>query len=77
MARTEPVADWATDFDVLDEAYVECPFPIWDDLRETCPIATSTRRGRTWLPTRYEDVTTIAHDTATFSSTDVAVIPDE
>ncbi len=73
MSVTEPVEDWAIDFDVLDEGYVEDPFGIWDELRATCPIAT-TRRGRAWLPTRYADVTAIAHDTTTFSSLDVAVI---
>jgi hypothetical protein len=71
------VSDWTTDFDVLDEGYLEDPFPIWDDLRERCPIATTERRGRAWLPTRYEDVTAIAHDVATFSSADVAVVAFE
>ncbi len=74
MARTEPVTDWTSDFDVLNEGYVEHPFEIWDELRTSCPIASTTRRGRAWLPTRYADVTAIAHDTATFSSNDVAVI---
>ncbi len=74
MARTEPVTDWSTDFDVLDEGYVEDPYGIWDTLRATCPVATTDRRGRALLPTRYADVTAVAHDTATFSSTDVGVI---
>ncbi len=72
---TNPVSEWATDFDVLDPAYVKDPFPIWDQLRSSCPIAHTTRRGRTWLPTRYEDVNSIAHDIAHFSSSDVGVIP--
>ncbi|HEV3328875.1 MAG TPA: cytochrome P450 [Acidimicrobiales bacterium] len=75
MPRTEPVTDWTTDFDVLDEGYVEDPYGIWDQLRTTCPVASTTRRGKAWLPTRYADVTAIAHDTATFSSSDVAVVP--
>jgi len=74
MRRTEPVSDWATDFDVLDDGYVECPFPIWDELRTTCPVARTERRGPTWLPTRYADVAAIAHDPATFSSSDVGVV---
>jgi cytochrome P450 len=77
MPRTPPVNDWTTDFDVLDESYVKDPFPIWDDLRSQCPIASTQRRGRTWMPTTYEDVTAIAHDVATFSSIDTAVIPGE
>jgi cytochrome P450 len=77
MARTAPVASWATDFDVMDERYVADPFAIWDELRRSCPIAHSDRRGSNWLPTRYEDVTAIAHDIEHFSSLEVAVIPFE
>ena len=51
MARTEPVEDWTSDFDVLDGSYVLDPFPVWDELRRTCPIARTDRRGRAWLPT--------------------------
>jgi len=69
------VSDWATDFDILDPTYVADPFGIWDELRTRCPIAHSGRRGSDWLPTRYGDVTAIAHDTENFSSLDVVVIP--
>jgi hypothetical protein len=75
MPRTAPVSDWSSDFDVLDPRYVADPFGIWDDLRTTCPIAHTDRRGSTWLPTRYDDVTAIAHDIEHFSSLKVAVIP--
>jgi cytochrome P450 len=75
MTTTEPVRDWATDFDVLDPGYVEDPFGVWNDLRQSCPIAHTNRRGSAWLPTRYEDVTAIAHDIEHFSSRKVAVIP--
>ena len=34
----------------------EDPYPIYDDLRERCPVAHSDRYGGTWLPTRHEDV---------------------
>src|ERR1700722_4004856 len=77
MAATTPVTDWASDFEVLDPSYVEDPFPIWKDLRETCPIAHTSRRGSNWLPTRYSDVTAIAHDIEHFSSVEVTVIPFE
>jgi cytochrome P450 len=70
-----PVADWATDFDVFDARYVEDPFPIWEDLRERCPIAHTDRWGGSWLPTRYEDVSAIAHDVEHFSSRHVGVVP--
>jgi cytochrome P450 len=72
-----PVDDWATDFDVMDPRYITDPFGIWDELRSTCPIAHSERRCSNWLPTRYQDVTAIAHDIEHFSSLKVAVIPIE
>jgi cytochrome P450 len=75
MTRTAPVTDWASDFDVMDPRYIADPFSIWDELRSTCPIAHTDRRGSNWLPTRYEDVTAIAHDIGHFSSLKVAVIP--
>ena len=75
MSKTQPVRDWASDFEVLDPAYVEDPFPVWKALRGSCPIAHTNRRGSTWMPTRYTDVTAIAHDVEHFSSRKVAVIP--
>ena len=77
MTEIAPVKDWATDFDVLDPRYVKDPFSIWDDLRGTCPIAHTNRRKSSWLPTRYEDVTAMAHDIEHFSSLKVAVIPGD
>ncbi len=74
MARTEPVSDWTSDFDVLDESYVRDPFPRWDELRQVCPIARTDRRGRAWLPTTYADVTAMARDIEHFSSANTAVI---
>jgi len=67
--------DWATDYNVVDPAYVADPFPIWDDLRNTCPVAHTDRLGGSWLPTRYEDVVAVAHDIEHFSSLDVGVVP--
>jgi hypothetical protein len=75
MTDTPPVARWDTDFDVLSPEYVEDPFRIWDELRRTCPVAHTDRRGSTWLPTKYQDVVDLAHDVEHFSSTEAAVIP--
>ncbi|QYG94451.1 cytochrome P450 [Iamia sp. SCSIO 61187] len=68
------VRDWSTDFDILDPEYVADPAPVWADLRPGCPIAHTERYGSTWLPTRYDDIAAIAHDTERFSSRDIAVI---
>jgi len=67
MSDAHPVARWDTDFDVLDPAYVNDPFAIWDQLRRSCPVAHTDRRGSTWLPTRYRDVVDLAHDIDHFS----------
>jgi cytochrome P450 len=73
MNRRPPVADWATDFDHLDPRWVEDPFPIWDELRQKCPIAHTDRFMGVYLPTRYEDVRAVAYDTEHFSSHRVVV----
>ncbi|HNJ98231.1 MAG TPA: cytochrome P450 [Ilumatobacteraceae bacterium] len=72
---TEPVLDWATDYDIFDQGYIRDPFGIWDDLRDRCPVAHSDRYGGSWLPTTYAEVTAIAHDVQHFSSARVAVVP--
>jgi cytochrome P450 len=68
-----PVEDFATDFDHTDPVWVENPFPIWEELRETCPVAHTDRYGGAWLPTRYDDVSAIAHDTEHFTSRTVVI----
>ena len=71
----DAVRNWATDYDIFDAEYVRDPYAVWDDLREHCPVAHTERRGGSWLPTRYEDLYSIAQDFARFSSRDIGVIP--
>ena len=66
--------DWATDFDILDRGYVGAPETVWEALRGSCPIASTGRWGRTWMPVDYDDIAAIAHDVERFSSRDIAVI---
>ncbi|MEY2567348.1 MAG: hypothetical protein QOE35_1877 [Actinomycetota bacterium] len=73
MGHHEPVTDWATDFDHTDDVWAANPFPIWDELRETCPVAHSKRYGGVWLPTRHEDISAIAYDTEHFTSRSIVV----
>ena len=73
MGLHDPVTDWATDFDHTDDAWVADPFPIWDELRETCPVAHSERYHGVWLPTRHDHIAEIAHDTERFTSRQVIV----
>lgn len=72
-ARRPPVTNWTTDFDHTDPEWVSDPFPIWDDLRATCPVAHTDRYGGTWLPVRHDDVAAIAYDTEHFTSRSVVV----
>lgn len=65
---TDPVSDWATDFDHLDDHWAADMYAITDDLRERCPVAHSDRFGGAWLPTRYADVAAVAYDSDTFTS---------
>ena len=73
MTPRKPVTDWTTDWDHLDPRWREDPFPIWDELRQTCPIAHTERYQGAYLPTRYEDVRAIANDSTHFSSRRVVV----
>jgi cytochrome P450 len=67
-AVTGPVSDWATDFSHAEPEWAADPYLIQDDLRQRCPIAHTERFGGGWLPTRYDDVASIAYDTERFSS---------
>ena len=68
MKERPPVQDWTTDLDHMDPRWARDPFPIWDELRESCPIAHTERYGGVYLPTRMADVRDIAYDTEHFSS---------
>lgn len=68
MYEVKPATSWTTDFDHADPAYNANAHEIWDELRETCPVAHTDRYGGAWLPVRHEDVSAIARDTDHFSS---------
>src|SRR5690349_19720771 len=62
-------------YDIFDPDYIADPIPVWDHLRERCPVARSEHWGGSWMLTRYEDVVEVAHDTGRFSSSSVTVLP--
>jgi cytochrome P450 len=68
-----PVNDFATDWDHTDPQWVKDPYPIWDDLRNRCPVAHTERYGGGWFPTTHEMVSAIANDTEHFTSRQVVV----
>jgi cytochrome P450 len=73
MSARPPVRDWATDFDHLNPSWVNDPFPIWDEMRKTCPIAHTDRFMGVYFPSRYDDVRAVAYDTEHFSSRRIIV----
>jgi hypothetical protein len=73
MTDREPVLDFSTDWDHTDPQWVNDPYPIWDDLRERCPVAHTDRYGGGWFPTTHDDVSRIANDTEHFTSHQVVV----
>jgi len=73
MRARPPVTDWGNDFDHLDPRWIENPYPIWDELRQSCPIAHTKRFMGVYFPVRYEDIRRIAYDTEHFSSRRIIV----
>ncbi|MBR1089739.1 cytochrome P450 [Bradyrhizobium manausense] len=72
MARA-PVTDWTSDWDHLDPAWVGNPYPIWQTLRDRCPVAHTARYGGVYFPTRYADIREVAYHPDRFSSRRVVV----
>jgi cytochrome P450 len=68
-----PVTDWVHDFDHTDPRWTENPFPIWDEMRSASPVVHTDRFLGCYMPTTYEAVRQIAHDTEHFSSRRVIV----
>ena len=76
MAKTEPVEDWASDYDIFDPGFVSDPYPEWKALRDGgCPVAHSERWGGSHMPVTFETVNEVAHDTERFTSFEVSVAP--
>lgn len=73
MNERRTVSDWATDFDHLNETWAAESPEILADLRNRCPVAHTERFHGAYLVSRYDDITEVAHDTATFSSRVTAV----
>ena len=63
-----PVDNWLTDWDWLDEQWGSNAVDIWNSVREQCPVATTERYGRAFMPVTMEAVAAVANDTTNFSS---------
>jgi cytochrome P450 len=73
MTIKQPVDDFATDWDHADPQWVNDPYPIWEDLRDRCPVAHTERYGGAWFPATHEGVSKIANDTENFTSRAVII----
>jgi cytochrome P450 len=69
----QPVLDFATDWDHTDPEWVKDPYPIWEDLRQRCPVAHTDRYGGGWFPATHAGVSEIAKDTEHFTSRNVII----
>ena len=63
-----PVENWLTDWDWLDDQWGENAIDIWNSVREQCPVATTERYGRAFMPVTMDAVAAVANDTENFSS---------
>ena len=73
MSEKPPVLDFATDWDHTDPDWVNDPYPIWEDLRQRCPVAHTDRYGGAWFPATHAGVTSVAKDTEHFTSRNVVI----
>jgi cytochrome P450 len=52
---------------------VSAPYPIWQELRDDCPVAHTGRYRGVYFPTRYADIREVAYNPERFSSRRVVV----
>ena len=65
---TPPVTDWVNDWDWFDDGWGENAIDIWNDVREVCPVGSTERYGRAFMPVTMDAVRDIANNTEDFSS---------
>ncbi len=63
-----PVEDWVNDWDWLDDQWGPNAIDIWNSVREQCPMASTERYGRAFMPVTLDAITQVANDTENFSS---------
>jgi cytochrome P450 len=63
------------DFDHWDFDLAQNPFPIYQTLREQCPVAHSDRHGGYFVLSRYVDIDAVARNHEVFSSHSISVPP--
>lgn len=59
--------------DIHSREFASDPYPVYDELRQECPVMRSEHYGGFWLLSRYEDVRQAALDWQTYTSSVVGV----
>lgn len=75
MVTRTPIEELARNFHHRDPEVLADPWPVYERLRNECPVAHSERYGGFWVLSRYADVVAAAQDTDAFSSAQGVVIP--
>lgn len=60
-------------FDHHDPEIMNDPYPVFAEMRATCPVQHTDAHGGYWVLTRYRDIYDVTHDPATFSSRGIAI----
>ena len=69
-----PVTDWVNDWDWLDDQWGSNAIDIWNSVRDQgCPVASTERYGRAFMPVTMEAIRQVSKDTENFSSEWVGV----
>ena len=70
---SKPVENWLNDWDWLDDQWGENAIDIWNSVRAECPVASTERYGRAFMPVTMAGVSSVAKDTTNYSSIWVGV----
>jgi cytochrome P450 len=60
-------------FHVFDPDIQADPFPLYNEIRERCPVGRSEQHGGHWIVSRYEDVEAVMRNWQDFSSRQVLI----
>jgi cytochrome P450 len=72
--KVRPASDrLVRSFDHWDPDLAVDPYPVYQALRDRCPVARSDEYGGFWVLSRYADIDAAAQDTGTFSSRSISI----
>ena len=75
VSEADEVSELVSDLDPTDSRFVRNPYPVYDELRRTCPLGQGTRFGGFWVVSRFIDIRNAAAQPEVFSSASGVTIP--